>query len=241
MTTSKSKKSGKKVRINAKFADQVDQKIMRSPALFSRNEVGVADRNMTMNDWVRRVAMLLLSKTGSELIGSIETDRSFAVALASWSDAIPAWVEDVNERIRLVEHAHARALIALAHREDMKSVFEDSRAQSDEESLCSSKSEYLEEEFESCVFLNDLPENERKFLTAIRDGGKLAREQPEAFAQMIFGFWSEYSSVLKTAKTTHELGNLLQLFGKLMDLRGRDLCAANDVAVVWPHGDAGHA
>jgi hypothetical protein len=104
------------------FAEQMYRKIMRAPALFTKEEADRAERTANLRDWVRRATWHFLAMPGKEMIQRCRTDRDFAVALAGMDQHTEPYIDNLKGIIGFVEALQARTLIALACREDMADV-----------------------------------------------------------------------------------------------------------------------
>ncbi len=110
------------------FADEVTAKVKAAPAWFTHEQMAKAEREFQANGVTRRIALAVLTKSGQELIDAVSADRDFAVAMADWSAGGDGYLAGLEAERKTVEHAQARVLIALAHREDMDEVLSEARS-----------------------------------------------------------------------------------------------------------------
>lgn len=109
------------------FADDMYDRIDAAPSFLSTEQMAEVEDAFQSWGVSRRIAIAILTKSGHELIQSISRDRNFAVAMARWSEEIRAHLAYLNGIKQLISHAHARVLIALAGRTDMKEVLRQAR------------------------------------------------------------------------------------------------------------------
>jgi hypothetical protein len=109
------------------FARDLVRQIRSAEAWFTKDEVYEVDEKMKHADWVRRAGMGLLAMSGADLLEKVQSDRDAAVSLVRWEVEVEGWKKRMAERVQMVEHARARLLIALATRDDFKSVLKEAK------------------------------------------------------------------------------------------------------------------
>lgn len=111
------------------FVSEMTEKMDSAEALFSVDKLDEAESVWNEIAVTRRVAMITLTKSGPELINMVMEDREAALAYAELLDCLGHHLQKMDSLKEILEHAQWRVMMALAHREDMQSVFEEARKQ----------------------------------------------------------------------------------------------------------------
>ena len=116
------------------LSDAGAQKIVRDfakqQALFTSEQVFELDSLVRPDHFgpTRRVALLSLTMSGSDMIKAVETDRELALAFANAMDASDQYVGALKSMVSCIEKAQARLIVALCHRPDADSVIEEAKS-----------------------------------------------------------------------------------------------------------------
>lgn len=111
-------------------AMQLLQKIKKSPPLASEQDAFELDRSFRedCNGVMRRMILVMLTKSGRELVENVGKDRAFAVALADVYQHTRGCIERHEALMDLLKAAELRMMIALCTRGDMQQVIDESAA-----------------------------------------------------------------------------------------------------------------
>ncbi len=83
--------------------------------------------NQPWGPW-RRVGLAFLTRSGKQLIESVEGDRDGAVAMAAAVNGTGDYAERLRELAKLMDTASTRLRMALCWRDDMEEIFQDAEA-----------------------------------------------------------------------------------------------------------------
>lgn len=113
---------------DARFADDMIATVKAAPAVLSTAQLDEVER--AFNSWgtTRRTALAFLTKSGGYLIQQVQKDRQFAVALADAANHADEYLEYLRQFETSLKAFRARAIVALACREDMDAVLQEARA-----------------------------------------------------------------------------------------------------------------
>lgn len=109
------------------FVSEMSEKMDSAEALFSVDKLDEAESVWNEIAVTRRLAMLMLTKSGPELIDMVMEDRGAAVACADLLGCIEDHVSKLDSLKEILGHAQWRLMMALAHREDMQSVYAEAK------------------------------------------------------------------------------------------------------------------
>ena len=84
--------------------------------------------NQPWGPW-RRVGLAFLTRSGEQLIESVESDRDSAVAMAAAVNGTKDYAERLRELAKLMDTASTRLRMALCSRDDMEEIFQDAEAE----------------------------------------------------------------------------------------------------------------
>lgn len=104
-------------------ADQMWEHFRSTPAPLTHQQVSEHEGDCQQRDMLRRAAFALLTKSGAELIATIEKERKTAVAMARLADSLKAYRQHLEGLKEVIEQAEVRISIALCGREDMVDIF----------------------------------------------------------------------------------------------------------------------
>ena len=98
----------------------------------THNVLGEIEQDMGSNQpwgpW-RRVGLAFLTRSGEQLIESVESDRDSAVAMAAAVNGTKDYAERLRELAKLMDTASTRLRMALCWRDDMEEIFQDAEAE----------------------------------------------------------------------------------------------------------------
>jgi hypothetical protein len=110
--------------------DKVIRDFKKLPAVFINQQISELDELVRSDHFgpTRRVALLSLTMSGSDMIKAVETDRELALAFANAMDASDQYVGALKSMVSCIEKAQARLIVALCHRPDADSVIEEAKS-----------------------------------------------------------------------------------------------------------------
>lgn len=113
------------------MTEQQAQKLLdglkAAPALMRMKTALDFDQAMRSHDYSRRLALLVLSRPGADLLDNIKANRELAVAMADVLERLRDYGPMLEELRRLVSVAETRIVIALAAREDAVEIVADAK------------------------------------------------------------------------------------------------------------------
>ena len=112
--------------------EKFEQDFESMKPFLTHNVLGEIEQDMGSNQpwgpW-RRVGLAFLTRSGEQLIESVESDRDSAVAMAAAVNGTKDYAERLRELAKLMDTASTRLRMALCWRDDMEEIFQDAEAE----------------------------------------------------------------------------------------------------------------
>jgi hypothetical protein len=126
-TTRKSTPSRKRPEPEADFGARMLEKIRRSPAALTENDVFEIDANIRADrdGATRRMALLILAQPGAKLLEGVANERQLAAAVADTRRCLADYLGRLASLTDLLNSADAWMMMALCQREDMQEIIDE--------------------------------------------------------------------------------------------------------------------
>jgi hypothetical protein len=141
MATKKSTRATRRTRrteeeIAADEGEKFLRQLREAPAVFTDAEMYSLEAKIGADGDgpTRRIALAVLTTSGSRLLDEIAADRDYAVAVADVYQHLDGYLGRLRELTELMSAAQVRMMLALANREDMYAVMQQAKT-GDGESL----------------------------------------------------------------------------------------------------------